>query len=70
MKISPLREFIWSAMLWLPLMFALWFALSTVVAFPIVRLAHADHGEDDQHRLEDGKRAGHAIQPVEDEART
>ncbi len=40
MKISPLREFIWSAMLWLPLMFALWFALSTVVAFPIVRLAH------------------------------
>ena len=40
MKISPLREFIWSAMLWLPLMFAFWFALNSVVAFPIVRMAH------------------------------
>lgn len=40
MKISPLREFVLSALLWLPLMFTLWFALSTVVAFPIVRLAH------------------------------
>lgn len=40
MKISPLREFIWSAMLWLPLMFALWFALGSLVAFPIARLAH------------------------------
>ncbi|MCX7557037.1 hypothetical protein OS187_09430 [Xanthomonadaceae bacterium JHOS43] len=40
MKISPLREFVLSAMLWLPLMFALWFALSSVVAFPVVRLSH------------------------------
>lgn len=40
MKVSPLREFIWSAMLWLPLMFTLWFVLSSVVAFPVVRLAH------------------------------
>lgn len=40
MKISPLREFVLSAMLWLPLMFTLWFALHSVVAFPVVRLAH------------------------------
>ncbi len=40
MKISPLREFVLSATLWLPLMFALWFVLSSVVAFPVVRLAH------------------------------
>lgn len=40
MKISPLREFVLSAMLWLPLMFTLWFVLSSVVAFPVVRLAH------------------------------
>jgi len=40
MKLSPLREFLLAAMLWLPLMFALWFALGSVVAYPIVRLAH------------------------------
>ena len=40
MKISPLREFVLSGMLWLPLMFTLWFVLSSVVAFPVVRLAH------------------------------
>lgn len=40
MKISPLRQYILAAMLWLPLMFALWFALGSVVAWPIVRLSH------------------------------
>lgn len=40
MTISPLRQFILAAMLWLPLMFALWFALGSVVAFPIVRMSH------------------------------
>lgn len=39
MRISPLREFVLAATLWLPLMFTLWFALSSVVAFPVVRLA-------------------------------
>ena len=40
MKISPLRQFVLAAALWLPLMFCLWFVLSSVVAFPVVRLAH------------------------------
>lgn len=41
MKLSPLREYLLAAMFWLPLMFALWFALGSVVAFPIVRISHA-----------------------------
>lgn len=39
MQISPLRQFVLAAVLWLPLMFAVWFALSSLVAFPIARLA-------------------------------
>lgn len=41
MKLSPLREYLLAAMFWLPLMFALWFALGSVVAYPIVRASHA-----------------------------
>ena len=41
MKLSPLREYLLAAMFWLPLMFALWFALGSVVAYPIVRISHA-----------------------------
>lgn len=40
MRLSPLRQFILAATLWLPLMFAVWFALSSLVAFPVVRLTH------------------------------
>jgi hypothetical protein len=40
MKLSPLRQYLLAAMLWLPLMFALWFALGSVVAYPIVRASH------------------------------
>ncbi len=39
MKITPLREFVLKAMLFLPLAFAIWFALSSLVAFPVVRMA-------------------------------
>mgnify|MGYP007076009672 CR=1 FL=1 len=38
MTISPLRQFVLAATMWLPLMFCLWFLLSSVVAFPVVRL--------------------------------
>lgn len=41
MQLSPLRQYLLAAMLWLPLMFALWFALGSVVAWPVVRAAHA-----------------------------
>lgn len=41
MRLSPLRHYITAAMLWLPLMFAAWFALGSAVAWPIVRLSHA-----------------------------
>ncbi len=40
MKLTPLRHYLLAAMLWLPLMFALWFALGSVVAWPIVRMSH------------------------------
>ena len=37
MKLTPLREFVIKAMLFLPLAFALWFALNSVVAYPVAR---------------------------------
>lgn len=36
MTVSPLRQFVLAAVLWLPLMFALWFTLSSLVAYAIV----------------------------------
>lgn len=41
MGVSPLRQFILTAMFWLPAMFFLWFALSSVVAFPVIHLTGA-----------------------------
>lgn len=41
MAISPLRNFVLTAMFWLPAMFFVWFALSSAVAFPVIRLAAA-----------------------------
>ncbi len=41
MPMSPLRQFVVTAMFWLPAMFFLWFALSSVVVFPVIRLTAA-----------------------------
>lgn len=41
MSVSPLRQFILTAMFWLPAMFFLWFALSSAVVFPVIRLTGA-----------------------------
>jgi len=41
MTASPLRQFILTATFWLPAMFFLWFALSSVVVFPVIRLTGA-----------------------------
>lgn len=38
MAMSPLRQFVVTAAFWLPAMFFLWFALSSAVAFPVVRV--------------------------------
>lgn len=39
MKLTPLREFVLKAMLFLPLAFTIWFALNSLVAYPVVRAA-------------------------------
>jgi hypothetical protein len=41
MTLSPLRRFVLTAMFWLPAMFFLWFALSSPVVYPVIRLSGA-----------------------------
>lgn len=41
---SPLKPFVLTAMFWLPAMFFLWFALSSPVAYPVIRLVAALFG--------------------------
>jgi hypothetical protein len=41
MAMSPLRHFVVTAAFWLPAMFFLWFAFSSPVVFPVIRIAAA-----------------------------
>lgn len=41
MKLSPLRQFVLGAMLWLPMCFFLWAVFSSVVVWPAARIADA-----------------------------